>query len=146
MFLTAHLTIFLFYTASRYNLYYEYIEKESDNQTVKVKVKEEDLVQGSVDDPLEAMELVTLVFEKSHFNQTQTQYLMYVEAEDDKHNVADPSNIARWCQDCYSPQPEEDTGLTGGQTVAILFGVMAFVALTAALFYFLQSRGCLSKS
>lgn len=92
-----------FFAASLYHLNYEY--QLNANTTVSLNVTDDDLLYGSLTRPFEAGKTAAFVFEKTFFNMTKTQYVLYVRAEDEAGNIADRSNGARWCNECYEPEP-----------------------------------------
>lgn len=91
------------FAASKYHLYYEY--KENANTTETKDVTEDDIYFGDLTHPFEAGKRAAFLLEKSTFNITKTQYVLYVQAEDEAGNKAGRSNGARWCNECYDPEP-----------------------------------------
>jgi len=93
-------------TATKYEL--RFVNSRTLNNSVidfddAIPILEEDLISGSLDHPLESGETVTLEFDSSKMNQTNTSYFLLVRAVDEKDNQGEKSNQIRFCNECETP-------------------------------------------
>jgi len=97
-------------TPSKYNLTYSHklLDPNNINKTLTVtqQVLESEIINGSIDHPLNATEKVVLVLSANQIlNLTKTIYDFEVYAVDKAGNKGDPSNRASICNQCYTPPP-----------------------------------------
>merc|ERR1712150_226693 len=74
-----------------------------------IPILEDDLISGSLDNPLNASQVVKLEFESTKMNETNTVYFLLVRAVDEANNAGEKSNQVRFCNECETPTPAPTT-------------------------------------